>query len=246
MFKLIFVLALSVSCCWCSKFQSSKIPQCHVGDTQCIKESTNVILSKFYGGEPRVALAQIDPLKIQKMQIKQGGDNPVNIDLTFNNVELHGLRNFQCTSVKGFGENPNGQYELRFKGPAFVLKGPYTINGRILVLPIQGNGVSNFTLEHPELHVKFTGKTRTKNGKVHLYTDDLRMTFKIHRMQAHFSNLFNGNKELGDTTNQFLNANWQDIFNEIKGSIFDAFSLITQSMLNNMWAHHDYNHMFKQ
>lgn len=63
-------------------------------------------------------------------------------------------------------------------------------------------------------------------------------------MRAHFGNLFNGDKMLGETTNHFLNENWQDIFNEIKGSIFDAFSLIAQSMLNNMFAHHDYNDLF--
>lgn len=42
-------------------------------------------------------------------------------------------------------------------------------------------GVSNFSLENPELHVKWTGKSKVKNGKTHLYTDDLRMTFKISR-----------------------------------------------------------------
>lgn len=66
------------------------------------------------------------------------------------------------------------------------------------------------------------------------------------RMQAHFENLFNGDKALGETTNRFLNEEWQTIFNEIKGSIFDAFSLITQAQLNNMWSHHDYSQMFKQ
>ncbi|XP_055327033.1 protein takeout-like [Sitodiplosis mosellana] len=246
MLKLIFVLALSISCCWCSKFQSSKIPQCAIGDTNCIKETTNLVLSQFYGGEPKVALAKMDPLQIQRMQIKQGGNSPVNIDLSFNNVELHGLKDFHCTYVKGFGPDPNGQYEMRAKGPLFILKGPYTINGRILVLPIQGNGISNFTLENPELHIKWTGKSKVKNGKTHLYTDDLRMTFKITRMQAYFGNLFNGNPELGESTNRFMNENWQDIFNEIKGSIFDAFSLIMQTMMNNMWAHHDYKEMFKQ
>lgn len=65
-------------------------------------------------------------------------------------------------------------------------------------------------------------------------------------MHANFGNLFNGDQLLGDTTNRFLNENWQDIFNEIKGSIFDAFSLITQTMLNNMFAHHDYQKLFKQ
>lgn len=80
---------------------------------------------------------------------------------------------------RGFGPDPNGQYEMRLKGPLFILKGPYTIKGQILILPIQGSGLSNFTLENPELHVKWTGKTKVKNGKTHLYTDDLRMTFKI-------------------------------------------------------------------
>lgn len=65
-------------------------------------------------------------------------------------------------------------------------------------------------------------------------------------MHAYFGNLYNGDKALGETTNLFLNDNWRDIYNEIKGSIFDAFSLIMQSMLNNLFAHHDYNHLFQQ
>lgn len=79
----------------------------------------------------------------------------------------------------GFGPDPNGLYEMRLKGPQFILEGPYSMKGQILVLPVQGQGHCNFTLENPELHVKFTGKTKQKNGKVHLYTDDLRMTFTI-------------------------------------------------------------------
>lgn len=80
---------------------------------------------------------------------------------------------------RGFQENPEGKYEMKLHGPEFKLDGPYIIHGRILVLPIQGHGMSNFTLSNPELHVKFTGKTQRKHNKVHLYTDDLRMTFKI-------------------------------------------------------------------
>lgn len=63
-------------------------------------------------------------------------------------------------------------------------------------------------------------------------------------MQARFENLFNGDPILGETTNRFMNENWQEIFNELKGSIFDAFSLITQTMLNDMWSHHDYKDLF--
>lgn len=80
---------------------------------------------------------------------------------------------------RGFNRDPHGVYEMRLKGPQFILEGPYTIKGQILVLPIQGQGHSNFTLDNPEMHIRFTGKTKKKNGKIHLYTDDLKMTFKI-------------------------------------------------------------------
>lgn len=53
-----------------------------------------------YLGEPKVAFSPIDPLKINRMTIKQGGKSPVNVEINFNNVELHGLRNFVCTSVR--------------------------------------------------------------------------------------------------------------------------------------------------
>lgn len=81
----------------------------------------------------------------------------------------------------GFGPDPNGHYEMRFTGPQFILEGPYTMKGQILILPVQGQGKCNFTLDNPELFVRFTGKSKVKNGKTHLYTDDLRMTFKITR-----------------------------------------------------------------
>lgn len=60
----------------------------------------NSLIYFFCSGESKVALAKIDPLQIQRMQIKQGGNSAVNLDLTFNNVELHGLKDFHCTSVK--------------------------------------------------------------------------------------------------------------------------------------------------
>lgn len=46
----------------------------------------------------------------------------------------------------GFNEKPEGKYEIRLKGSRTVLFGPYSVKGRILILPIQGSGISNITL----------------------------------------------------------------------------------------------------
>lgn len=49
-------------------------------------------------------------------------------------------------SFRGFDENIEGKYEFRARGPQVSLLGPYTISGKILVLPIQGEGQSNITI----------------------------------------------------------------------------------------------------
>lgn len=50
---------------------------------------------------------------------------------------------------RGFQENPNGKYELRYKAPRIDLAGPYVISGKILILPIQGEGQSNISIGEP-------------------------------------------------------------------------------------------------
>lgn len=58
------------------------------------------------------------------------------------------MRNFSNFIYKnsGFNEKLNGKYEIRLKGPRAELVGPYRVNGRILILPIQGDGISNITV----------------------------------------------------------------------------------------------------
>lgn len=47
---------------------------------------------------------------------------------------------------RGFDGKIEKQYEIRFKAPIIQLVGPYSINGRVLILPIQGVGESNLTI----------------------------------------------------------------------------------------------------
>lgn len=144
----------------------------------------------------------------------------------------------------GFQKNPVGEYELRLKGPVLYLVGPYTISGRVLILPIQGTGLSNMTLSNPDILMRFTGKSETRNGKEYLTTDNLKLTFDISRLRIHFENLYNGDKALGDGTNQFLSENWQDVYKELKQLIFDAFTLVVQNTIVNVLHKVPYKELF--
>lgn len=60
------------------------------------------------------------------------------------------------------------------------------------------------------------------------------------------SNLYNGDKLLGDNTNLFLNENWRDIFNEIKKSVFSAFAQIGENVITNVFSKVPYDELFQQ
>ncbi|XP_059618807.1 protein takeout-like [Phlebotomus argentipes] len=223
----------------------SEIPKCGYEEHECIVERTNWVLRNRPEGIQSIHLLQFDPINVPSMSIVQGGNSPVNIDLQFRNVKFYGLNNATVTKVKGFGKNVEQEIELDLNSPKVALIGPYTINGRVLILPIQGKGDSNITLENMVGKIRLTAKKITKNGKDYLQTDNLKLTFTTTRAWIYLGNLFNGDPQLGPTTNDFLNENWKEIFGELQKVIEDAFSKIIQTLFNNVFAALPYHSVFK-
>lgn len=93
--------------------------------------------------------------------------------------------------------------------------------------------------------MKWTGKLVDRNGKQYYQLDKLKATFDTTRFHMHFSNLFNGDKALGDNMNVFLNENWQDILKELKPAIIDAFVKIFQSVISGVFNKVPYNELFQ-
>ena len=74
------------------------------------------------------------------------GDGPVNLKIHFKNFDFIGLSSSKFTKIDGFKrEYDKNKIELRFVPPIFKLVGPYKMDGKILLLPAQGNGIANIT-----------------------------------------------------------------------------------------------------
>jgi len=244
MFSMIAVVYIFCLTCLVSAKFPKDVQRCKAGDNECIVAESNRVLHSYPNGHAGLNLIKVDPLHISEITLKQGSESPVNIELNFKEIDLIGLAAHDFYSIKGFQRDNQGAYEIKLKGPVLYLIGPYKVSGRVLILPIQGEGKSNMTLVAPDLAIKFTGKTTTRNGKQYLYTDDLKLTFTIERLQMQLDNLYNGDKLLGDSTNLFLNENWEEIFNELKLSIFDAFGLIMQNIINTVFRKIPYDELF--
>lgn len=73
----------------------------------------------------------------------------------------------------------------------------YDIKGRILVLPIVGQGPGNLTLENPVFTYKFNYELATKANNSYINMIDPLLTYTTSKMNFHLENLFNGDERLG-------------------------------------------------
>lgn len=224
---------------------ASDIQKCRAGDSDCISAIITDVVGRVGNGHPGLNLPPIDPLHVKAINIAQGAESPVSIKLDLMEQDLIGLKDIKVHSVRGFETNPEGQvFSVNATAPQVQLVGNYKINGRVLVLPIQGQGRSNLTLENVKINLKYITQSIQKNNKLYIQAKKFRFSFETNRLHIFLENLFNGDKRLSDNMNLFLNENWRDILHELKPSIEDAFSQIIGSLVNTVYARIAYSDFY--
>lgn len=152
---------------------------------------------------------------------------------------------FSSLSCRGFEADPlTSKYEVYATVPRITINGDYKIDGRVLVLPINGEGKANLMFDNANLVVKFKPRIVTKNGKNYIQTETFKLDFDTTRLHIQLENLFNGDRLLGDNMNLFLNENWRDILKELKPAITLAVEEILKSIINRIFIKVPYEDIF--
>ncbi|KAJ6637425.1 Protein takeout [Pseudolycoriella hygida] len=207
-------------------YSAANRPRCAAGDTKCLVPIINQYIRQSANGIRDINLAPVDPLFVPELNIVQG-NGPVNIQMYFKNVNFHGFSTSQVTRVVGFGKDPKTtKFELYGRVNRLTIVGSYKLNGRVILLPVQGAGPANMTLENLDVSIKCTQRVENRGGTEYLQFSKLTVDFTPTRFTMHFGNLFNGNQALGSTTNQFFNENSINILNEIKPTLRNAIGNI--------------------
>lgn len=145
----------------------------------------------------------------------------------------------------GFTSDPTlSKYEVYATVPKISIIGKYKVNGRVLVLPIQGEGNASLQFDDANLVVKYKPKVVEKKGKKYIQTERFQLDFDTSRLHINLENLFNGDKRLGDNMNQFLNTNWRDILTELKPAIKYAVEEILKGIINRIFMKIPYEEVF--
>ncbi|XP_064292734.1 protein takeout isoform X2 [Plodia interpunctella] len=194
-------------------------------------------------GIPSLGVPPMEPLHVAGINISSGA-GPVVISQNYRNIKLHGLTDSLLTTYKADLK----RYRLRTDSitPKMEFIGDYVMKGRILVLPIQGKGIANITMVNLVVKHDLIFEPVTRDGQIYMHMKDYRVKFIPERVILHFSNLFNGDKRLGDQMNLFLNENSELVFNELKESYEKSLSSVFQDVTNKIFDKVPMNKIFPE
>lgn len=155
------------------RLSAAGLSRCEAGDTGCLVNIMNEYIESYHKGLRSLNLVSLDPLFIEKVDIIQSRESPVNVNLNFKNVTMFGLSSMKVYKVvyvseinsdwsyclgfvlkivlnfkifSGFDKDPStSKFEIYGKVNRLALIGQYRIKGSVIILPVTGSGASNFT-----------------------------------------------------------------------------------------------------
>ncbi|XP_059610153.1 protein takeout-like [Phlebotomus argentipes] len=226
-------------------FKSFQLIKCDYGDMACAVELQQSIINQFWMGNEELELPVLDPLTIKNATLVQQGKGTISFTLQFKDFQFLGYRDTKITDVSGFPEDFDGtKAELMIKAPRFTLIGPYRIKGKLLLLDIQGSGTSNVTLDNIAGSMKLKLKKVIKDGEEYAEVEKLKLNVSTTRMYMNFDDLFSGNKQMNEYGHQFINENWQLVYEDIKPSAMKTFGQIWMDIFNHILSRIPYRTFF--
>lgn len=205
-------LVLSMAAEFKSKHLPSYIKHCDRSDpnkADCSLKNALAAVPHLLKGDKEYKIPNLLPLKVPKLDMKSGD----NLQLTLTKVSVFGLDNLKLEKLT---IDPVKKHcHVLAKVSWINVDSDYVIKGHILVLPISGNGPANLTFYDNTFDYEMDYNLVKKHGKEYMNIVRSSVDIKTPRAYFHLTNLFNGNKELGDHMNKFMNENSPEVVKDL-------------------------------
>jgi hypothetical protein len=211
---------------------------CRKSDPQfakCIKTELQSAVPQLKNGYSKLRIPPIDPFELPALEIAKG-QGAVSIDLSLQKLRIFGLSSVQIETIELDPEKLTGYAKFTFAKP-INLVGTYTAKGKVQVLPINGKGPCNVTLIQPVLElINLQGESYEKDGVkyIRIKNAELKAT-SMSKVILKLDNLFQGNKELSDNLNTFINEEWQLLFQELRPAFEEAIVAIIKDIAGKVF-----------
>ncbi|CAG9853592.1 unnamed protein product [Phyllotreta striolata] len=230
------ILAAAVFCVTNSGKLPNSIGRCSVKDpefNECLKKNVEDAIHQFKKETPELGLNTLDPLDIPELIIGEG-HGPVNVVQHFKNVKLYGLTDSIVLSASA--DFKNRILHATSITPELRLQGEYSMRGRVMLLPVFGDGPCNVTLYNTKINHTIYAEPFQKKGKTFWHFSNYTVTLRPDRMTYKFDNLFNGEERLANNILNVLNENWNEVFTDVRDGYEKSFGLIFHGLANRVFS----------
>nr|CAH7720599.1 unnamed protein product [Callosobruchus chinensis] len=206
---------------------ASFIEVCHRNDPQinsCLQRNTELIRPRLKNGIPEMHIPSFNPLVISQATLNGG----VNFEATFNNVR------------------EKFRFEIDIHFDRLRITSDYKINGRLLVLQLNGEGPADGNYTNVKAHLTTDGEHYQKNGKDHVRFVDKKIDLSIGNSQLYFGHILGDNEELNVQTNRIINENSQEIIKELTPVITKVIGEFVFGIVNSIFERYSYDDLFPQ
>ncbi|KAK2576588.1 hypothetical protein KPH14_005258 [Odynerus spinipes] len=211
---------------------------CHRSDpnlNECVKNSVEHLRPYLKDGIPALHIPACEPLYVPQVEISQAA-GPVSVKSSYSDIKLYGGTDFVLKSVRI--DTEKDRVRLKLYIPRLEMISKYVMQGKILMLPITGNGLARGNYTDIDVIVTIQGERyyERKTEKLHFRVIDFYVDFNVGHASIHLDNLFNGDQTLADAMNLFLNDNWKMVAAEIKPALEETIADLFKTFSNKIYG----------
>ncbi|XP_025834597.1 protein takeout isoform X2 [Agrilus planipennis] len=189
-------------------------------------------------GVPEYNIPSLEPLIMDQL---------ISEDLSGIHIEAKDVKAWGCS--KYFVRNnsvdvENQKYQLDVYLPELQIEAYYTVDGKLLLMPVKGEGPMKANITHVVTKVKLEGETFESNGERFLKYTSMVMKVTVGGGHVLFSNLFSGDKLLNDVINLTINNNFDAFLKELLPVIEKSLSAVFLDISNKIVNKFTFDQLF--
>lgn len=208
----------------------SYMMSCQIKDpefTKCSTQSIQKVMDAINenNGLPGLdSLPPLDPLYVNRIRVDQSGTQAINLKVELSKVVIGGFKKIKIVESRVFPKDYH--WETKIFLPKMTIAGAYALKGRILLINMNGRGNMTLGIDNIKIDLYTTVRLYEKGGFTFYNVTSTSAKYKIDKLSARFDNLFNGNKQLEESTNAFFNQNWETLNEALQPIIQSTISEI--------------------
>lgn len=163
-----------------------------------------------------LGIPSVDPFHFDYIEaVHSAGNKNFNLKSSLKNVEVSGFASNTKVTRAASKFDKNFAIKSESKTKSVKIIGDYTMEGKILVLPIKGVGKANITLTDVTGISEFRGNFFDVDGETYINITSTKLKLTPQHAYFSFENIFKDDPALSETINTFMNENWELVLNTL-------------------------------